>query len=99
MSKIIYKYPLQLTLHQFVRMPVGAKVLDVQYQGDQLCLWALADPRNAPVKRSIHLSGTGCPFDTCDPDKAIHLATVQRLAFVWHVFDDGEQLFTEEEIK
>lgn len=45
MNKTIYKYPLDVTDVQEIKLPVGAEILTVQAQNGTLCLWALVDPQ------------------------------------------------------
>ncbi|MRM93757.1 hypothetical protein D1Z98_01870 [Riemerella anatipestifer] len=44
MTKVIYKYNLQVEGTQIISMPKGAEVLSVQAQHGKPCLWALVSP-------------------------------------------------------
>ena len=45
MKKVVYKYKLQLTkVIQEVVLPLGAQILCIKMQNDELCMWALVDP-------------------------------------------------------
>ena len=61
MKKVVYKYKLQITkVIQEVVLPLGAQVLCIKMQNDELCMWALVDPDqtyNEVVK--IRCAGTG----------------------------------------
>ena len=61
MKKVVYKYKLQLTkVIQEVVLPLGAQILCIKMQNDELCMWALVDPDqtyNEVVK--IRCAGTG----------------------------------------
>ena len=61
MKKVVYKYKLQITkVIQEVVLPLGAQILCIKMQNDELCMWALADPDqtyNEVVK--IRCAGTG----------------------------------------
>jgi hypothetical protein len=101
MSLRIYKYPLDLTERQSIRMPSGATILSLQVQHGQICLWAVVDP-DAPLMDCVFLIvGTGHPL----PDEVErvyaesftrhpqggggqYIGTVQMAggSFVWHVF-------------
>lgn len=60
MSKIIYKYPLQLKDIQFIAMPDGAQILTIQNQDEKPVLWALVEPNTTITKqRAIELLGAG----------------------------------------
>ena len=61
MKKVVYKYKLQITkVIQEVVLPLGAQILCIKMQNDELCMWALVDPDqtyNEVVK--ICCAGTG----------------------------------------
>ena len=61
MKKVVYKYKLQITkVIQEVILPLGAQILCIKMQNDELCMWALVDPDqtfNEVVK--IRCAGTG----------------------------------------
>ena len=45
MKKVVYKYKLQITkVIQEVVLPLGAQILCIKMQNDELCMWALVDP-------------------------------------------------------
>lgn len=84
----IWKYPLAVTDTQSVSMPKGAKILTVQIQRGEACLWALVEPDNPTETRIIEIFGTGHPI----PDGAAkreHIGTFQlpELGLVFHVFE------------
>lgn len=45
----VYKYELEITDEQTIRLPLNAELLTVQMQGDKCCLWALVDPRKVVI--------------------------------------------------
>lgn len=85
----IWKYHVKLQDQQRVNMPDGADILDVQYQHDQLTVWALVDPTRPTRERILHIAGNGHPVDA----GLRYIATVQQPgrgedgARVWHVFE------------
>lgn len=81
----IYKYPLQIVDQQTIKMPAGAVPLSVQFQGDDLVLWAKVDPDGPESARCFRIIGTGNPFEG---NPGIFLGTAQepRRPLVWHVF-------------
>jgi hypothetical protein len=85
----IYKYCLELKNLQAVQIPRGAKLLSVQIQRGNLCVWALVDPGMPTENRLISVHGTGHPLS--DDDHGTFLGTVQMAGgdLVWHVFDRG----------
>ncbi len=82
----ILKWRLRVTDNQSLMMPAGAKVLDVQMQGDNCCLWALCDEREPKEQRYFAIYGTGNPMpDT--PGKYIATFQMGGGALVFHVFE------------
>jgi hypothetical protein len=83
----IWKYPLQITDNQTLLLPVGAKILAVQMQGEYPQLWALVDDMADDEEfRKIAIYGTGNPM----PDNVgEYITTFQSHGgmFVWHVFE------------
>lgn len=55
----IYKYPIETTDTQIVMMPQQAKILTVQVQRGQPCLWAEVNPLLAQERVVIEVFGTG----------------------------------------
>jgi len=62
MDKQIWKYPLETTDGQTIRMPKDSQILCVQTQFDRPCLWALVDPNQPLEDRHILIFGTGHTF-------------------------------------
>jgi len=87
--KKIYKYPLEVTDTQFVELPLGAEILTVQMQGNQLCLWAMVNALPEAVKknRRIEIIGTGNPMPTGDLK---YISTFQMIKgkLIFHVFEN-----------
>lgn len=83
--KTIWKFPLYLADVQTIEMPAGAKILSVQVQRDNLCLWALVDPDAAKEGTTILIYGTGHKITAANPE---HIGTFQLSdgALVFHVF-------------
>lgn len=59
--KSIWKFPIEVTDEQSVKMPVGAQALSVQVQNGQVCLWALVDADAETEERFVQIFGTGHP--------------------------------------
>lgn len=80
----IWKFPLEVTDVQTISMPMGAKIMHVDVQHDQVCLWAGVYPDNSKMDRTFHLYGTGhaIPDDVQD-----YLGSVVIGPFVWHLFE------------
>ena len=89
--KTIHKYPLAVVDSQHVLLPLGAEILSAQFQGIQLCLWALVDTDQPLRARSIVLLETGNAIPPVLADnlsKKNFIGTVQEPNYpmVWHIF-------------
>lgn len=85
--KSIWKYELEITDEQTVKLPAGSVVLSVAAQGCKLCMWARVDPakgsRGDVYPMQVYVVGTGNPIpDGCGR----FIGTVVMNPFVWHVF-------------
>lgn len=84
----IWKWQIEVTDRQTVMMPVGAKLLDVQMQGGECCVWALCD-ENAPKEpRHIAIYGTGNPMPD-EPGEYVATFQMRGGALVFHAFEVG----------
>lgn len=84
----IWKYELQGTDLQVVEMPLGARLLTVQVQDAQPCLWALVDPTADTGPRRIRIFGTGHPIAP-SPASLRFIATFQlHGVLVFHAFEE-----------
>lgn len=92
-DKVVYKYILPLSDGQEhkVRMPIGAQIIHVGTQGENICIWALVTPLpEEHVERNFFIVGTGDVFDYT-PAFMPHVWSVQMVQyeheFVWHIFE------------
>ena len=89
--KKIYKYPLEMTDTQFVYLSLGAEILTVQMQGNQLCLWAMVNTLPDAIKknRRIEIVGTGNSVPIGDLK---YISTFQMFqdwgTLTYHVFEN-----------
>lgn len=85
----VYKYPLKLQDHWSLEMPIGAKILSVDNQREQITLWALVDASpEAPTEvRSFLIRGTGHNIDEGLNLEFIGTVLVHDGGLVWHVFE------------
>lgn len=86
--KTIYKYPIRVKDVQVIEMPVGARILALQVQGSQPCLWAEIDmtvPREKEV-RTFETWGTGQPMDSA-PRQYVGTYQMSDGEFIWHVYE------------
>lgn len=84
--KAIYKYEIPADKMPGVAMPVGAEILHIGQQNDQVQLWALVDVR-APIEiRVFNVIGTGVKIDF-NPGKYMATVMSRDHTEVVHVFD------------
>lgn len=83
--RVIYKYDLEITDVQQISPPAGALLLNVAFQGDRLCLWALVNTDYRAHDRIIKIYGTGQPVES-QIGHYIGTAHDPR-GFVWHAFE------------
>lgn len=67
-----------------IEMPADAKILTVQNQNGDPCIWALVDPNQKMDARMFTIVGTGKPFDDTN---TVYIGTFQDGPFVWHLFE------------
>lgn len=90
----VYKYELEITDEQSVKLPFGAEILTVQLQSNKCCLWALVDPRNELEERVICIYGTGHPIPDNIKLKYITTFQIPHLGLVFHAFEKKIQPLT-----
>ncbi len=84
--KTIYKYPLEITDTQVIKLPCKHKILSVQEQNTKLTMWVLVDSNSDEKDVTIEIYGTGNPILT-DFKRLTFIDTVQDFrGLVWHVF-------------
>ena len=81
--RVIWKYPLKLESEQAVLMPELARPLSVDWQDDQLTLWAEVATENPVVPRIVRIYGTGHPMCV---EAGKFISTVQGAGLVWHIY-------------
>lgn len=89
--KVIYKYELDITGTQSIKLYAGYKILSVQEQNGKLILWVVVNTDNNPQFMQIEIVGTG--HEITEPNELFayweHISTVQmNNGLVWHVFDN-----------
>ena len=85
--KVIWKYPFEVNSHISLQMPKGAKVLSVQVQKEQPCLWALVNADNEKETRTFACYGTGHLHDEINGN---FIGTFQLIngSFIGHLFEE-----------
>lgn len=87
--KTIYKYRLEKTGSNLIKMPMGAAPLHVGMQSGKTYIWMMVDNDQPIETRQLWLEGTGWDM-TEMPQSASYLGTAQTdESLVWHVFDCG----------
>ena len=85
--KVIFKYPLfhlsDVPGTTEISIPAGARILKVDVQGGQVCVWALVLKGAERVTRTVCVVGTGHPIEL---DSFSYLETIQDDPFIWHIF-------------
>ena len=86
----VYKYSLEISSRQSVRMPSDARILSIQAQRGEPCIWALVDEREKCVHaHKIRMFGTGHPIPDI-PMTFLGTFQVEDRDFVFHVFEEVE---------
>lgn len=83
MSTRIYKYKLDRS----IAMPIGAKILCIQAQAGQMCLWAQVNSDAPTVCRKFLVYPTGVILDDVEQ---VYIGTVQEPPYVWHIYEEIE---------
>lgn len=85
--RTVYKYPIPIDSEiAKIALPVGAKVVDFEFQGTRPFLWAEVNTVAATKERAFCIVGTGHPI----PDNAEHIATCHPSPFVFHLYEIKE---------
>lgn len=84
----VHKYPMPCEDHFVMTLPIGARLLSVQVQRGQPCLWAIVDPSAANETRRFRFAGTGHPI-TERAEVLVFVSTFQMEggSLVFHVFE------------
>lgn len=83
----IFKYELDVTDTQQLKLPAGARVLCVQAQHGNPCIWAeIEDEETAHEEREFATRGTGHPI-TFSTDRYVGTYQLHGGCLVFHVFE------------
>ena len=83
----IWKFAVPVDDPVAIKMPKGARLLTVQAQGSEMCIWAEVNPKGAPEKRYFAIFGTGNPMPSGMGYSDVYVGTVQIGRFVWHLYE------------
>lgn len=84
----IWKYPLVVETHQRIQMPKGSRILTVQVQRNQPCIWVLVEPDNPYQIRNVYMYGSGytIPVDKLAEHAYVGTFQLHDGRLVFHVF-------------
>lgn len=85
--RTVWKYEIPGTDRFTLELPKGARLLSIQPQGNQVCLWALVDPAQPKEARLFRLAGTGHPIEELDRLTFVATFQIHGGALVFHVFE------------
>jgi hypothetical protein len=90
MSKVIWKYPLEVRDSNVIEMPYDAKILCVQTQNNIPCIWAIVNKDAYLENRFFRIVGTGQPFQKEFLVYRNYIGTFQldNGSLVFHLFED-----------
>lgn len=88
MKKQIWKFEIKPN-QDIIEMPKGAKILTVQNQNGNACIWALVDPENEKEKRHFEVFGTGhnIHYNAATERKYINTFQLEDGRLVFHLFE------------
>ncbi len=87
--RVIFKYKIETEAYTELQLPLGAKILDVAFQGDKLYAWALIN-NQMPSKQTygILTVPTGVEFEALGWEfvKTVHAVVGGGSNYVLHIF-------------
>ncbi len=86
----IWKYTLPIKDEFMIEMPSNAKVLTIQSQNGEGCMWVLVDPDASTETRTFKTIGTGHSVDLVEFGAiglTAYRGTYQTEGLVWHIFE------------
>jgi len=84
--KIIFKYAIKWRGATTVKMPLGAKVIHADAQGDELVLWAIVNPNTEVIEKTFEVFYTGEEIFSFEHPYS-HISTIQSDGLVYHIFE------------
>ena len=81
--KTIWKFPITVDDRFDLEMPQDARILTVQAQNGEPCLWAEVYPDNPRETRQFTVVGTGNPM----PPAVTYVGTWREGSFVSHLYE------------
>lgn len=86
--KVVYKYPIDITDEQVIKLPLGSKILSVIEQNNKIVLYAIVSPGIEYTREVIiRIVGTGNEIPlSLDEFKFMDSIKLQNGNLVFHVF-------------
>jgi hypothetical protein len=84
----IWTYPFDVTDEFEQLMPAGAKVLSVQVQNGQPCMWALVDAAERDEVRKFRVVGTGHPIENSHALQFVGTFQIHGGMLVFHLCEE-----------
>jgi hypothetical protein len=81
MMKVIYKYRIPVISEVLVRMPEGARILNVGLQNEQAHMWVEVNLNGKMEDYFFRWVATGEQYD-----RGEYVGTLHTPPFVWHLF-------------
>ena len=86
----IWRYPLPVTDHQTISLPLGARVLSVGHQHNEPSIWVLVDENTTfSTPRTFHMLGTGYPTGGICSMHFLGTLLLHDGSLVFHVFEEA----------
>lgn len=82
----IFKYELPVMDYVEIKMPKYARILSVQVQREQICVWAEVNPDRPQVPHAFWIRGTGHLMGEIAQGTFLGTVQLQGGALVFHVF-------------
>lgn len=82
----IYKYELDMTAHQVIKIRSDEPCVDVLHvavQDEKICIWSQVDLEAEEREIQFFVVGTGHPLPL---DADTYIGTAHDGAFVWHIY-------------
>ena len=77
--RTIHKYPIRAT----IEMPIGAKIIKVDTQGNEGMFWAEVDTSMPYEQRYFDVIGTGWEV----PTGLTYIGSYLQEMYVWHIYE------------
>lgn len=87
MTKVIWKYNVDLTNEVTIKMPIGAEILAVQNQHDIPRIWVLVDPDAEQEVRTFYIHGTDHEVTDVENKKFIGTFQYHGGDLAFHLFE------------